>query len=79
MNMDSVMMQNSAEEEATYGNITHQPTPEQTQVNLNEDDEHKHEIIKAKKAKQGNTKQLKHSEEAEAVYAQVNPCKRKDK
>ncbi|KAF4079923.1 hypothetical protein AMELA_G00183880 [Ameiurus melas] len=69
------------EEEATYGNITRQPTMEQTQLaddNDDDDDEIKH-IIETKEAKERDKEQHKHSEEAEGLYAEIQPNEHEQK
>lgn len=75
MNMDSVMMQNSVEEEVTYGNIKHKPTVKQTQVNLDEGDDGSKKSKETKEAKERASEQLGHSDGAEGIYAQVKPRK----
>lgn len=75
--MDSVMMQKSAEEEVMYGNITHQPTMEQTLVNLDKDEDEKKKSKESQEAKERASEQLKHSDGAEGIYAQIQPRKYK--
>lgn len=75
--MDSVMMQKSAEEEVMYGNITHQPTMEQTLVNLDKDEDEKKKSKESQEAKARASEQLKHSDGAEGIYAQIQPRKYK--
>ncbi|XP_053506608.1 sialic acid-binding Ig-like lectin 13 [Ictalurus furcatus] len=68
------------EEEVTYGNITRQPTMEQTQLADDDDDDDEIKYIKeTKEAKERDKEQHKHSEEAEGLYAQIQPNKHEQK
>ncbi|XP_053097574.1 uncharacterized protein LOC113531599 [Pangasianodon hypophthalmus] len=75
--LDRVMMQKSAEEEVMYGNITRQPKME-TKANLDKDDKIE-KSKETKEAKERASEQLKHSDGAESIYAQVKPRKRENK
>ncbi|XP_053364124.1 myelin-associated glycoprotein-like isoform X5 [Clarias gariepinus] len=85
INMDSIMMQNSAEEEVLYGNITRQTEIKQTQVSLDKNDgkvEDDDEIRKSKEKEEAEGKaseQLKESDGAECIYAQVKLHKHENK